>query len=112
MDENIPNGSVGDQEENGSGIVHPDAPFPDRDELVAYHLARGATREEAGRVAGCCKIPVQLDVGRPGPIPGEIDLQRLDLNGGGRFAAGLDQSPFADQVFETDGPLHRSSPAA
>jgi hypothetical protein len=35
--------------------VHPDAPFPDRDELIAYHLARGATRDEAGRAAGCCK---------------------------------------------------------
>lgn len=41
--------------ENGSGTVHSDAPFPDRDELIAYHLARGATREEAGRAAGCCK---------------------------------------------------------
>ena len=41
--------------ENGSGSVHPVAPFPDRDELIAYHLARGASREEAGRAAGCCK---------------------------------------------------------
>jgi hypothetical protein len=55
MNQNIGNGSVGDPEVNGSGNVHPDAPFPDRDELIAYHLARGATREEAGRVAGCCK---------------------------------------------------------
>ena len=29
--------------------------FPDRDELIAYHLARGATREEAGQAAGCCQ---------------------------------------------------------
>jgi hypothetical protein len=49
------NGSVADPEGNGFGNVHPDAPFPDRDELIAYHLARGATREEAGRAAGCCK---------------------------------------------------------
>jgi hypothetical protein len=41
--------------ENGSGNVHPDAPFPDRDELIAYYLARGASREEAGGAAGCCK---------------------------------------------------------
>ncbi len=54
MDPNA-NGSVGGQWSNGFGNVHPDAPFPDRDELIAYHLARGATREEAGRVAGCCK---------------------------------------------------------
>ena len=55
MDQDIRNGTVADQEGNGFGNVHPDAPFPDRDELIAYHLARGATREEAGRVAGCCK---------------------------------------------------------
>lgn len=35
--------------------MHPDAPFPDRDELIASHLARGASREEAGHAAGCCK---------------------------------------------------------
>jgi hypothetical protein len=44
-----------DHSGNGSENVHPDAPFPGRDELIAYHLARGATREEAGRVAGCRK---------------------------------------------------------
>src|SRR4029077_17817521 len=57
MTDNIENGSgsVKNRGENGSGSVPPDAPFPDRDELIAYHLARGATRDEAGRVAGCCK---------------------------------------------------------
>jgi hypothetical protein len=49
---------VGDTRVNGFGNVHPDAPFPDRDELIAYHLARGSTREEAGRAAGCCKRAV------------------------------------------------------
>jgi hypothetical protein len=48
-------GSAAGTEVNGFGNVHGDAPFPDRDELIAYHLARGATREEAGRAAGCCK---------------------------------------------------------
>jgi hypothetical protein len=42
-------------DKNDSVTVHPDAPFPDRDELIAYHLARGATREEAATAANCCR---------------------------------------------------------
>jgi hypothetical protein len=51
--------------ENGSGSVHPDAPFPNRNELIAYHLARGATREETARAAGCCKRVVYKRLADP-----------------------------------------------
>jgi hypothetical protein len=47
-------GSATDHEGNGSENVHPDALFPDRDEIIAFHLANGATRSEAAKAAGCC----------------------------------------------------------
>ena len=57
--------SVNGYDRNGSGDVHSDAPFPDRDDLIAYHLARGATREEAGKSAGCCKRVVYKRLADP-----------------------------------------------
>ena len=61
---------------NGVGNVHPDAPFPDRDDLIAYHLARGATREEAGRAAGCCKRVVYNRLADPGFKPRVTEFRR------------------------------------
>ena len=56
---------VNGHEGNGFGNVHPTAPYPNRDDLIAYHLARGATREEAGESAGCCKRVVYKRLADP-----------------------------------------------
>jgi hypothetical protein len=58
-------GLINGHEANGFENVHPSAPYPDRDDLIAYHLARGATREEAGESAGCCKRVVYKRLADP-----------------------------------------------
>jgi hypothetical protein len=82
MKEHIENGSPVSviPGENGSRTAHPDAPFPDRDELIAYHLARGATSEEAGRAAGCCKRVVYNRLTDPAFKPLVVEFQQAMLD--------------------------------